>query len=63
MTTIRSGRNLIPSWPVLGYRSSLADGDGDSNGTPGTRRDAGVDLPRLVGLAAVGSRRSTSSRI
>jgi hypothetical protein len=53
MTTTPPG-SLTPSRPILGSPSSHADGDGASGGTPATRRGAGVDLPLLVGLAAVG---------
>jgi len=46
---------LTPARRIAGSRSSHADGDGDSNGTPQTRRgDGHIDLPLLVGLVAAG---------
>jgi hypothetical protein len=52
-TTARPAGSLAPAPRIL--RPSLADGDGDSTGTPQIRRrQARIDLPLLVGLAAIG---------
>ncbi len=55
MSTTRPAGGLTPARRIAGSRSSHADGDGDSNGTPQTRRgDGHIDLPLLVGLVAAG---------
>ena len=55
MSTTRPVEGLTPAQRTPGSRSAHADGDGDGNGPPqGRRRDGQIDLPLLVGLAAVG---------
>jgi hypothetical protein len=54
MSTTRPARSLPPARRILGSRSSLAEGDGDSTSIPLTRRrDPRAGLLLLVGLAAV----------
>lgn len=56
MTSTRPARRLTPALRIPGSRSTLADGDLDGDGAPRTSARSGprIDLPLLVGLAAVG---------
>jgi hypothetical protein len=55
MSTTRPARGLTPARRIPGSHSSHADDDGDGNGLPqARRRERQIDLPLLVGLAAVG---------
>jgi len=54
MNITRRTGSLAPARHIPGYPSSPADSNGDSNRAPRTQRRDMIDLPLLVGLAAVG---------